>query len=87
MKTHSYYGVIALIFALAMAVRIIAIPYFGNGPDGNPVDIYYVDREAAQLILELKDPYLYSNYTNQIGELVTFAYLPLVPPLLCTFHP
>jgi hypothetical protein len=79
MKTHSYYGVIALIFALATAVRIIAVPYFGNGLNGNPVDIYYVDREAAQLILELKDPYLYSNYTNQIGELVTFAYLPLVP--------
>ncbi|MDA4113487.1 MAG: hypothetical protein OK474_05530 [Thaumarchaeota archaeon] len=85
MKTHSYYGAIALIFALATAVRIIAIPYFGDGLNGNPVDIYYVDREAARLILELKDPYLYSNYTNQIGGIVTFAYLPLVPVYYAPF--
>jgi hypothetical protein len=78
-KTYSYYGAIALIFALAIALRIIVIPYLGNGLSGNPVDIYYVDREAASLILGLQDPYLYSSYTNHIGEIVTFAYLPLVP--------
>jgi hypothetical protein len=58
---------------------VYVIPYFGNGLNGNPVDIYYVDREAATLILRLQDPYLYSNYTNHIGGIVTFAYLPLVP--------
>ncbi len=76
MKTHSYY-LLALISAFAVLVRLIAIPILGNGL--NLADIYYVDREAAKLVLELRDPYLYSNYTNHYGQIVTFAYLPLIP--------
>ena len=79
MKTDSYCGGLALICAIAIALRVVAVPYLGNGLNGNPVDIYYVDGEAARLILGLQDPYLFSAYTNHVGEIVTFAYLPLVP--------
>ena len=85
MKTRPYYGAIALILALATVLRVVAIPLFGNGLHGNPVDVYYVDKEAARLVLGLKDPYLYSNYTNHVGGIVTFSYLPLIPVYYSAF--
>lgn len=65
---------------------MIAIPYYASGFIKNPVDVYYVDREAAQLILLLRDPYLYSNFTNRFGHVVTFSYMPLVPIYFAPFE-
>jgi hypothetical protein len=78
MKTPSFY-LLGIVCAAAILLRLIVIPFLGNGLHGNPVDVYYVDREAARLIIDFQNPYLYSNYTNHLGEIVTFAYLPMVP--------
>jgi uncharacterized membrane protein len=74
-----------IITTLAVLLRLLAIPYLGNGTSGNPVDVYYVDTEAAKLIANLKDPYLYSNFTNHFGSTVVFAYLPIIPIYFAPF--
>lgn len=83
MKIRAYFPLIA-ISLVALVVRLIMIPFAGV-LHVNPVDVYYVDNEAAKLILEFRDPYLYSNYTNRFGEIVTFAYLPFVPLYFAPF--
>jgi hypothetical protein len=84
MKIGAYY-LLPLLSAVAISLRVIMIPYFGNGLHGNPVDVYYVDREAAKLILEFRNPYLFSNYTNYLGRVVTFAYMPVIPAYFAPF--
>jgi uncharacterized membrane protein len=76
---------LALICVLAVSLRVVVIPYLANGSNGNPVDVYYVDTEAARLVLGLQDPYLYSHYTNHYGGVVELAYLPLIPLYLAPF--
>jgi uncharacterized membrane protein len=73
------------VFVVAILLRIIMMQYFGDGLHGNPVDVYYVDREAAKLVLQFQDPYLFSNYTNHLGRVVTFAYMPLIPAFFAPF--
>jgi uncharacterized membrane protein len=77
---------LSLIALGAIALRLIAIPYFGFGLVKYPVDVYYVDREAANLILLFRNPYLYSDFTNRIGHVVTFAYMPLIPVYFAPFE-
>ncbi|MDG6926297.1 MAG: hypothetical protein JRN09_07050 [Nitrososphaerota archaeon] len=78
MSVRPLYALSAICLA-AVVLRLVVMYYFGNGQDGNPVDIYYVDQQAAKQILDLRDPYLYSGYTNHYGGSVIFVYLPLVP--------
>jgi uncharacterized membrane protein len=83
-KTRDYYFLI-LISAVAALVRLIALYYFSTGLLGKPVDVYYVDRESAKRVLEFQDPYLFSNYTNHLGRVVTFAYMPVIPAYFAPF--
>jgi uncharacterized membrane protein len=76
---------LAAVCGLAVALRLIVLYYFGNGQDGNPVDIYYVDQQAARQIVELRDPYLYTGYTNHYGASLILVYLPLVPIYFAPF--
>ncbi|MDH2900609.1 MAG: hypothetical protein PXY39_06515 [archaeon] len=84
MKIGAFHLLIA-VSAIAVFLRLVVIPFFGNGLHGNPVDVYYVDREAAKLILQYQNPYLFSNYTNYLGKVVTFAYLPVIPAYFAPF--
>jgi hypothetical protein len=84
MKIRAYFPLIP-IATIAVFLRLIMIPMLGNGVHGNPVDIYYVDVEAAKLLLHFRDPYLFSSYTNHYGAVVTFAYLPLIPAYFAPF--
>jgi uncharacterized membrane protein len=83
-KTRDYY-LLVLISIIAILIRLVSMYYFANGTIGNTVDVYYVDRESAKLILEFQDPYLFSNYTNHLGNLVTFAYMPVIPAYYAPF--
>jgi uncharacterized membrane protein len=76
---------LSLIALAAVILRSIAIPYFGFGYIKDPVDVYYVDREAAKLILLFRDPYLYADFTNRFGQVVTFSYMPLIPVYFAPF--
>ncbi len=70
----------------AILLRLIATLYFGFGLVKYPVDVYYVDREAAQLILLFRNPYLYSDFTNRIGHVVNFSYMPVIPIYFAPFE-
>ncbi len=83
MPLRTYYPLIAIV-AIAILLRSAAFVFLGN-IYGNPVDIYYVDNEAAKLLLQFKDPYLYSNYANQYGAPTTLAYLPIIPMYFSPF--
>jgi uncharacterized membrane protein len=84
MKSRAFYA-LALLSVICISLRFIAMYFFANGLLGNPVDIYYVDREAAKLILQYQDPYLFANYTNRLGNVVTFAYMPVIPAYFAPF--
>lgn len=79
------YYFLTLITAIAVILRILSIPLLGNGLHGNPVDVYYVDTEAAHLVLELQNPYLATTFMNHYGQVVTFTYLPVVPIFYAVF--
>ena len=83
MRTAYYF--LTLIAVIAVVLRILTIPLLGNGLHGNPVDVYYVDTEAAHLVLELQNPYLATTFMNHYGQVVTFTYLPVVPIFYAVF--
>ena len=68
---------IALIVGLGAAIRIIAVFAFAHTPF-KPVDVYYVDSQAASIILKLSNPYAFAYAIHEAGRDV-LAYLPAVP--------
>lgn len=74
-----------MIAVIAVVLRVISIPLLGNGLHGNPVDVYYVDMEAAHLVLELQNPYLATTFMNHYGQVVIFTYLPIIPIFYAAF--
>jgi Gpi18-like mannosyltransferase len=75
---------IFLIIAVGVLIRVISIPVFSIAPY-HPVDVYYVDNEAAKLILNLQNPYSQNLVTNG-HTLNMFAYLPMVPLYYSPFY-
>ncbi len=67
-----------------MLIRVISIPLFANAPY-NPVDVYYVDNQAAKLILDFQNPYS-QNLIAHGYALNMFAYLPMVPIYYAPFY-
>jgi hypothetical protein len=74
---------ISLIIGLGVAVRLIAMGLYPHSSFG-PVDDYYVDRQAAQAILALSNPYTYHYVVHGTQEV--FAYLPFVPLYYAPFY-
>ena len=73
-----------LIVAIALIIRLASIPAFANAP-GSPVDVYYVDKQAAKLILELQNPYAQAIDIKGHG-IYPFVYLPMVPLYYIPFY-
>lgn len=76
-----------LIFVIAfigVVIRLVSIPALASVPH-NPVDVYYVDNQAAKQILELKNPYAQGLASNGY-VLNQFAYLPMIPIYYAPFY-
>ncbi len=73
-----------LIVALGVGIRLAVIPWADNSPYP-PVDIYYADTQAAQVVLRLQNPYVhtYMIYGNAWD---LYAYLPMVPVFYAPFY-
>jgi hypothetical protein len=65
-------------------IRLISIPAFANAPH-SPVDVYYVDNQAAKLILELRNPYT-QGLTVHNSQPSLFAYLPMIAIYYAPFY-
>ena len=75
---------IFVIVAVGVLIRVISIPLFAAVPY-NPVDVYYVDNEAAKVILDFQNPYSQSLVAHGYA-LNMFAYLPMVPIYYAPFY-
>ena len=75
---------IFLILFLGVSIRLIAISYFAD-TQFKPVDVYYADTQAAQLILGFKNPYSHTYFIHD--SIDVFAYLPFVPIYYAIFIP
>jgi hypothetical protein len=76
---------IVIIVLVGVAIRLAAISVFAN-TQYKPVDVYYADTQAAQLILGLKNPYVHTYIIHEY-TLDVFAYLPFVPIYYAIFVP
>ncbi len=67
---------LASVIILGIAIRLVVMSLFSNVYP--PIDAFIVDKESANLILSLQNPYTYAfpvhNYILNV-----FAYLPMVP--------
>jgi hypothetical protein len=75
---------IFVIIAIGVLIRVISIPFFASIPY-NPVDVYYVDNQAAKIILDFQNPYSQNLVAHGYG-LNMFAYLPMVPLYYAPFY-
>ena len=75
---------IFVIVAVGVLIRVISIPLFASVPY-NPVDVYYVDNQAAKIILDFQNPYSQNLIAHGYG-LNMFAYLPMVPIYYAPFY-
>ena len=75
---------IFVIVAIGVLIRVISIPLFASVPY-NPVDVYYVDNQAAKIILDFQNPYS-QNLIAHGYALNMFAYLPMVPIYYAPFY-
>jgi hypothetical protein len=73
-----------IIIAIGVLIRVISIPLFASVPY-NPVDVYYVDNQAAKVILDFQNPYS-QNLVAHGYALTMFAYLPMVPIYYAPFY-
>jgi len=75
---------VLIIVAIGVAIRLVSIPIFANFPH-SPVDVYYVDKDAAGIVLDLKNPYsqglpVHNYILNQ------FPYLPMAAIYYVPFY-
>jgi hypothetical protein len=75
---------ILIIVAIGVATRVVSIPVFANTPY-SPVDVYYVDNQAAQMILDLKNPYTQGLVVHNY-VLNQFPYLPMIAVYYAPFY-
>ena len=75
---------IFVIVTVGVLIRVISIPFFAAVPY-NPVDVYYVDNQAAKIILDFQNPYS-QNLVAHGYALNMFAYLPMVPIYYAPFY-
>ena len=75
---------ILIIVAIGVILRLVAIPAFASAPH-SPVDVYYVDKQAAKLILELKNPYAQGLIIHG-SQPNLFAYLPMIAIYYAPFY-
>ncbi|MGD0451015.1 MAG: hypothetical protein ABSA79_08200 [Candidatus Bathyarchaeia archaeon] len=75
---------IFVIVVIGVLLRVISIPLFANA-SYYPVDVYFVDNQAAKLILNFQNPYS-QNLITQGYALNMFAYLPMVPIYYAPFY-
>ena len=68
---------------IGVLLRVISIPLFANAY--YPVDVYYVDNQAAKLILGFQNPYTQNLVAQGYGWNM-FAYLPMVPIYYAPFY-
>jgi 4-amino-4-deoxy-L-arabinose transferase-like glycosyltransferase len=73
-----------VIVAIGVLIRLISIPLFASVPY-TPVDVYYVDNQAAKIILDFQNPYS-QNLVAHGYALNMFAYLPMVPIYYAPFY-
>ena len=74
---------IFIIVAVGVLLRLISVPMFTTTYP--PVDVYYVDNQAAKLILGFQNPYS-QNLAAHGFALSMFAYLPMVPIFYAPFY-
>ncbi len=74
---------IFIIVAFGVLLRIVSIPLFST--TYQPVDVFYVDNQAAKLILGFQNPYS-QNLAAHGYSLNMFAYLPMVPIYYAPFY-
>ncbi len=74
---------IVIIVAIGIIIRLVSIPAFAN-VSNNPVDVYYSDKQAAKLILDLKNPYSQGPVVH--GYEYVFVYLPMVAVYYVPFY-
>jgi hypothetical protein len=75
---------ILLIVLIAAIIRLASVPAFANAPS-SPVDVYYVDKQAAKLTLELQNPYVQAIDIQGHG-IYPFVYLPMVAVYYIPFY-
>ncbi|MGI0090406.1 MAG: hypothetical protein ACREBS_01730 [Nitrososphaerales archaeon] len=75
---------VALIIAFGIAIRLAAIPAFASTPF-RPVDVYYVDTQAAKYIVHFSNPYA-QTYIIHGSQLTILAYLPFVSIYYAPFY-
>jgi hypothetical protein len=73
-----------IIVAIGVVIRLVSIPVFANAPH-SPVDVYYVDNQAARIILDLKNPYSQGLVVHDY-VLNQFPYLPFVAIYYAPFY-
>jgi 4-amino-4-deoxy-L-arabinose transferase-like glycosyltransferase len=73
-----------LVVALGVGIRLAVIPWADNSPYP-PVDIYYADTQAAQVVLNLQNPYIHT-YMIHGNAWDLYAYLPMVPFFYAPFY-
>jgi len=75
---------IFIIVGIGVIIRLVSIPVFAFVAN-SPVDVYYVDRLAAQIVLDLKSPYLQGVVFHNF-VLNQFPYLPMIPVFYAPFY-